>query len=160
MIKKKYQKKERDKIKKKQKEKKHAKLIIHKCTRKRDLCSSTGILCSISVVLYRRFGTTYRSYLQGSRKGQALSQLLKMEPIRYSETSVTNYQDKLWKIPEESTHHLHRGESRKHAQNNNVLKSNSHVKPQLYIKERVCTKVTAFLFYFYPEPILTKLLHS
>jgi hypothetical protein len=42
---------------------------------------------------YRRFGSTYRSHLQGST--------LKMRPIHWPKTSVTDYQSTKRNIPEE-----------------------------------------------------------
>jgi len=46
---------------------------------------------------YRRFGTTYRSHLQGSRTLWPL----KMRPTSSPETSVRNYHSTLRNIPEE-----------------------------------------------------------
>ena len=45
------------------------------------------------VMIYRRFGTTYLSHLEGSRspKKTWTSWPLKIEPIRWPETSVSNY---------------------------------------------------------------------
>jgi hypothetical protein len=51
------------------------------------------------VVLCRRFGTTYRSYLQGSRSSWT-SWPLKIVPIGCSETSIQNYHSTLRNIPE------------------------------------------------------------
>ena len=51
------------------------------------------------VIPYRRFGTTYRFYLQRSRIVPGL--LLKMGPIRCPETSVRKYHCNLRNIPEE-----------------------------------------------------------
>jgi hypothetical protein len=57
------------------------------------------------VVLYRRFGTTYRSNLQGSRSPRRklsswTSWPLKKEPIGCPETSVQNYHSNLRNITE------------------------------------------------------------
>ena len=49
------------------------------------------------VVCYRRFGTTYRSHLQGSSSPNTL----KIGPIVCTETSVTHYCSTLRKIPEQ-----------------------------------------------------------
>jgi hypothetical protein len=49
---------------------------------------------------HRRFGTTYRSHLQGWTAWP-----LKMGPIGFPETSVTNYQYTLRNIPEERRSH-------------------------------------------------------
>jgi hypothetical protein len=66
----------------------------------------SALLCDITerrvVILYRRFGTTYRSHLQGSRS-----------PIRCSETSVKDCHSTLRNITEECRCHQHRGESLK-----------------------------------------------
>jgi hypothetical protein len=79
------------------------------------------------VIVYRRFGTTYQSHLQGSRVRESCGNCLptfwdnvsvpssrvenprrlsdswhlKMGPIRYPETSVNNYHMMLCNIPEE-----------------------------------------------------------
>ena len=58
------------------------------------------------VIPYRRFRTTYRSHLQGSRNQ-------KMGPIGCPETTVRNYYFALRKITEERRSHLHRGGSLK-----------------------------------------------
>ena len=50
------------------------------------------------VIIYRRFGTTYLSRLQGSSSS---ARPLKIRPIRCPETSVNNYQSTLRNIPEE-----------------------------------------------------------
>ena len=52
------------------------------------------------VVLYRRFGTTYWSHLEGSRP-------LKMGPLGCPEMSVQNYQSAMCNISEEGRSHLH-----------------------------------------------------
>ena len=86
------------------------------------------------VVSYRRFGTTYRFHLQGSRNPRTmpgtlrqwngwwlflsillgrLAWPLKMAPIRCPETSVTNYQSTLHNIPEEWRSYLQSGGSLK-----------------------------------------------
>jgi len=50
------------------------------------------------------FGTIYWSHLQGSGTPR---------PIRYPETSVSNYRSALCDVPEERRPHLHRGRSLK-----------------------------------------------
>jgi hypothetical protein len=57
------------------------------------------------LILYRRFGTTYRSHLQGARSPRPL----KMGPIHCLETSVKDYKSTLANIPEECRSHQHRG---------------------------------------------------
>jgi hypothetical protein len=89
-------------------------------------------------ILYRRFGTTYQSRLQGSscalkmglirffpKRRHRITTLrcvisqkrtswpLKMEPIRCPETSVNNYHTTPRDVPEERVSHLHRGGSLK-----------------------------------------------
>ena len=59
----------------------------------------------IVVISCRRFGTTYRSNLQGSRI-QKLSCLLKIGPIHYPETSLRNYHYLLRNIREERCSHF------------------------------------------------------
>jgi hypothetical protein len=54
------------------------------------------------VIVYRRFGTTYRSYLQRSRSPR---QVLKVVPICCPETSVKDYHSTLPNIPEECRCH-------------------------------------------------------
>ena len=66
---------------------------------------SSGMLGSIPLTGYRRFGTSYRSHLQGTACP------LKMGPIGCPETSVNNYGSTLRNIPEERRSHLHRGSS-------------------------------------------------
>jgi hypothetical protein len=57
------------------------------------------------VILYRRFGTTYRSHLKGSRSPMKLlrwtSWPLKIGPIRCPEASVKDYHSTLRNTPEE-----------------------------------------------------------
>jgi hypothetical protein len=56
------------------------------------------------VILYRRFGTTYRSHLQGSispRRQERTSWPLKMGPMQRPETPVKDYHSSLRNIPEE-----------------------------------------------------------
>jgi hypothetical protein len=65
-------------------------------------------------ILYRRFGTTCRSHLQGSRSlGLWASWPLKMGPICCLETSVKDYHWTLRNIREERRSHQHRGRSLK-----------------------------------------------
>jgi hypothetical protein len=52
------------------------------------------------VILYRRFGTTYRSHLLGSRCQKRRRNPFKMGPIRCPETSVKNYQSIVRNIAE------------------------------------------------------------
>jgi hypothetical protein len=64
------------------------------------------------VVHYRRFGSTYRSHLQGSRSPRRklaswTSWSLKMRTICCLETSVMNYHSTLRNIPEEHRSDLH-----------------------------------------------------
>ena len=56
----------------------------------------------VMVIPYRRFGTTYRSHLQGSR----VQETLKMGKVSWPEKSVRNYQYSLRKSPEHSSSHL------------------------------------------------------
>jgi hypothetical protein len=63
------------------------------------------------VILYRRFGTTFRSKDAGQLHWT--SWLLKMGPIRCPETSVKDYHSTLRNIAEESTSHQHGGGSLK-----------------------------------------------
>ena len=66
------------------------------------------------VILYRRFGTTYRSHFQGSRSPRLeLLDALRCDPVGYPETSVQNYHYRLRNIPEERISHLNRGGSLK-----------------------------------------------
>jgi hypothetical protein len=69
------------------------------------------------VILYRRFGTKYRSHLQGSRGPTRIFFLdlwaLKMGPIRCPETSVKDYHSTLRNTPEERRSRQHRGGSLK-----------------------------------------------
>jgi hypothetical protein len=65
-----------------------------------------GITQRLVLVLYRRFGTTYRSHLQGSRIPRRKvsfwnSWPLNMGPVPCSETSVRDYHSTLRNIPEE-----------------------------------------------------------
>jgi hypothetical protein len=57
------------------------------------------------VIVYRRFGTTYRSHLHGSRvrvgKPNTDSWPLKIGPIRCPETSVNNYHTRPCNTPED-----------------------------------------------------------
>jgi hypothetical protein len=59
------------------------------------------------VILYRRFGTTHRSHLQGSRS-RIRKGPLKMGPVGCLETSVQNYQSTLRNIPQERRSQLNR----------------------------------------------------
>jgi len=45
----------------------------------------------VVVIPYRRFGTTYRSHLEGSGIVGKDSRPLKLEPMGFPETSVRNY---------------------------------------------------------------------
>ena len=62
----------------------------------------------IVVIPYRRFGPNYRSHHQWSW----VSWLLKMGPVVYPETSLTNCQCSLPNIPEERRSHLYNGGNR------------------------------------------------
>ena len=74
------------------------------------------------VVSYRRFGTTYRSHLQG------------MGPIGCPETSVRNYHSTLRKITKELRSHVHRGGSLK----SRIAKKYSFIRRKLtYTKQMV-----------------------
>jgi hypothetical protein len=66
-----------------------------------------GVTQSRVVILYQRFGITYRSHLQGSRSP------MKMGLICCPEMSVKNYHSKLCNIPREHTSHQHHGRSLK-----------------------------------------------
>ena len=70
-----------------------------------------GIMLRRVVIVYRRFGTTYRSHIQGSTSWTSWP--LKMGPIRRPETSVKDYHSTLRNIPEERRSHQHRGGSLK-----------------------------------------------
>jgi hypothetical protein len=59
------------------------------------------------VTVHRRFGTTYRSHLHGSRVRVLFT--VKMVQIRCPETSVNNYHTTPRNIPEERRYHQHRG---------------------------------------------------
>jgi hypothetical protein len=70
------------------------------------------------VTYYRRFGTSYRSHLQGSCSPIRMPELidciawpLEMEPIGCLETSVKTYQYTMSKIPKECVSPLSRGAS-------------------------------------------------
>jgi hypothetical protein len=87
------------------------------------------------VIVYRRFGTTYRSHFHGSRVRVGKKEIqqpmnlryrlldfflsyldswhMKMGPIRCPETSVNNCHTTLCIIPEEHRSHQHRGGSLK-----------------------------------------------
>jgi hypothetical protein len=69
------------------------------------------------VIIYRRFGTTYWSHLDGSRIRVFFSYSdswpVKMGPIRCPETSVNNYHTTPCNVPEERRSHQHRGGSLK-----------------------------------------------
>ena len=58
-----------------------------------DVFPLLGCYAALFVVSYRRFGTAYRSHLQGSSKQSAWP--LKMGPTGCPETSVANYQSTL-----------------------------------------------------------------
>jgi hypothetical protein len=62
------------------------------------------------VIIYRRFGTTYRSHLLES---EVRKEPLKMAPIRCPETSANNYHTTPPNIPEQRRYHQHRGGSLK-----------------------------------------------
>jgi hypothetical protein len=76
----------------------------------------SALFCYITqrwvVVLYRRFGTTYWSLLQGWRSPRRLSSWTSW-PIVHPETSVQKYHSTLRNVPEERRSYLHRGESLK-----------------------------------------------
>jgi hypothetical protein len=61
-----------------------------------------AITPTVLVITYRRFGTTYRSHLQGSRVQEAL----KMGELSCSEKSVRNYHYLLHNIPEDGSTRL------------------------------------------------------
>jgi hypothetical protein len=63
------------------------------------------------VVPYRRFGTTYRSHLQGPSSFSGTVCPAKRGPIGCPETSVQNFHSALRNIPEECRYHLSRGGS-------------------------------------------------
>ena len=65
----------------------------------------------VAVISYRRFEITYRSHLQSQESTNFLP--LKMGPIGYPETSVTNYHYFLYNGPERCSSHLVRGGSLK-----------------------------------------------
>jgi hypothetical protein len=68
------------------------------------------------VIIYRRFGTTYRSHLYGSRFQEEFlleSWPVKSGPIRCPETSVTTYHTTPCNYPEDHRCHQHRGVSLK-----------------------------------------------
>jgi hypothetical protein len=75
---------------------------------------SFGITQRRVAILYRRFGTKYRSHLQGSWTSRAL----KIGPTRCPETTVKDYHSTLRNIPKERRCHQHRGGS---------LESNLHL---------------------------------
>jgi hypothetical protein len=60
-----------------------------------------GITQCRVLIVYRCFGTTYRSNLQGSRNSCWTSWLLKMGPISCPEMSLNNYHSPLRNIPGE-----------------------------------------------------------
>jgi hypothetical protein len=68
-----------------------------------------GVKQRLVAILYRRFGTTYRSHFQGSKS--VIKQLhctswpFKMGPIRRPETSVKDYHSTLLNTPEERRSH-------------------------------------------------------
>jgi hypothetical protein len=77
-----------------------------------------GITQRWVVVLYRRFGSNYRSHLKESKSPKRklsswTSRPLKMGPIGYPETSVQSYHSTLRNIPDERRCRLHRGGSLK-----------------------------------------------
>jgi hypothetical protein len=63
----------------------------------------------VAVISYRRFEITYRSHFQSQKSTNFLP--LKMRPIGYPETSVTNYHYFLYNGPERCSSHLLRGGS-------------------------------------------------
>ena len=76
------------------------------------------------VYLYRHFGTTYLSHLQGSRRRIHFSWTswpLKIALINCPETSTWNYHSILCKIPEDCRSQLHHGGSPKSRKINLVL---------------------------------------
>ena len=69
-----------------------------------EICAHLRYYADRVVILYRRFGTTYRSHLKRSRSPRT-SWLLKMGPIGFHKTSVQNYHSTLRNIPEERRFH-------------------------------------------------------
>jgi len=65
-------------------------------------CITSSLLCDITqrrvAIPYRRFGTSYRSHMQGPRN-----------PKVCSETAVRNHKSTLRNIAEQSKSYLHRG---------------------------------------------------
>jgi hypothetical protein len=90
------------------------------------------IIQRVVVISYRRFETTYRSHLQGSRIQQ-----MTMEPIGCLATSVRNYHFSL-RNPEEHSSQLLRGGSLK---SGTVLYVSNSLKP-VFLSKR---KNTVFL---------------
>jgi hypothetical protein len=83
-----------------------------------EICALLGYYAAWVVILYRRFGTTYRSHLQKSESPRIklsswTSWPLRMGPICCPETSVKSYHSTLRNIPEEHRSHQHRGGSMK-----------------------------------------------
>jgi hypothetical protein len=76
---------------------------------KHDLFTRSALFWDITqrrvVILYRHFGTTYRSHLQESRSKSSWTWPLKMGPISCPETSVKVYHSTLRNIPKERRSH-------------------------------------------------------
>ena len=73
-----------------------------------NLRTSWVLMQHVVVNLYRRFGTTYRSHLQGSRNTKWISWPLKMEPTDCPETLDKTYHYMLRNNPEDCRSNLHR----------------------------------------------------
>jgi hypothetical protein len=78
-----------------------------------EICAVLGFTQCRLIVSYRRFGTTYRSYLQRSSSRRRIALPLKMDPIGCREASVRNCESALLRIPKERRSKLHRGGSLK-----------------------------------------------
>jgi hypothetical protein len=80
----------------------------------------TALFCCVTqrrmIILCRRFGTTYRFHIQGSR-GSWTSRTLKMVSVRCPETSVKDYYSTLHNTPEECSSLQHHGRSLKAKKN-------------------------------------------
>ena len=61
------------------------------------------------VISYRRFGTNYRSHLQGSTCPRSLNSLTLEDKTKGLSRNVDDYWSTLRNIPEERRCHLHRG---------------------------------------------------
>jgi hypothetical protein len=106
--------------------------------RNEDILMRSSLLWNVMLrrlaVSYRRFGTTYRSHLQGSSCPKTAWRL-KMGPTCCPETSVNSYKSTQRNIPEERSSHLPRGGS---------LKSRTVNAWILYPKIFICIGILAF----------------